>query len=364
MSEITIPRTMRAIVEDEAARWAVLKEVPVPKLESNEVLVKVKYVALNPTDWVHAEFLSPDGVIQGNDFSGEIVKLGSNLAVNLKIGDLIAGSSLGGHFKDSGSFAQYLKVQSDLVYKIPHAVSLQDAPTYGVGWATAGHVIIHNQKHQFPPAKITDSKSWYIIYGGSGSVGLFAIQLAKLLGYKVLTFCSNHSFDLVKSYGADIAIDYHDEEEAIKKALEATNGIGSVFALDTINNTSSNKITAKSMGKLGVQLNTFQPISIGQQGLEQLNPNLKNVTTLLYTVQGKSFAFTPRDKENPTILPVVKEDREFGVEFYKRTPEFIEKYGLKPNPVAVKGGLDDILQGMADMKAGKVSGVKYVYKIH
>lgn len=46
-----------------------------------------------------------------------------------------------------------------------------------------------------------------------------------------------------------------------------------------------------------------------------------------------------------TIIPAPKEDRDFGVEFLSRTPELIEKYGVKALPIKVRGGLDDVTQG-------------------
>lgn len=47
----------------------------------------------------------------------------------------------------------------------------------------------------------------------------------------------------------------------------------------------------------------------------------------------------------------------------KHTPELVESYGVKGNPVEIRGGLEAVPQGFADMKAGKVSGKKFVYKV-
>ena len=49
--------------------------------------------------------------------------------------------------------------------------------------------------------------TWFFIYGGSSSVGQYAIQLAKLSGYKVATVASPHNFELVKNFGADVVFD-------------------------------------------------------------------------------------------------------------------------------------------------------------
>ncbi|WWC61459.1 uncharacterized protein I303_104043 [Kwoniella dejecticola CBS 10117] len=355
---VEVPKTMRAVVEDEKARWGVVRDIPVPEIGDNEVLVKVAYVAQNPTDWKHAAFISLEGVTLGCDFSGEVVKVGPNLKTPLEIGDKIAGIVHGGIYKDRGSFAEYLRAESDLVFKVPEQLKLEEAATFGIGWGTAGQVIIHSQGHEFPPSKV-NSDDWYLIYGASSSVGLFAVQLAKLLGYKVLAFASPHSFDLVKSYGADHVVDYHDEEKAIKEALEVT-GAGAKYGLDTISSGNSYKIAIPALGEKGVQLNAILPLP---EDAHSINPKIKIARTLLYTVQGREFNFSPRKKDNPTIISAAPADRAFGVKFFGATPEFVTKYGIKSNPVAVRGGLDTITDGFEELKANKVSGQKLVHKI-
>lgn len=77
-----------------------------PKLDKNEILVKVAYVSQNPTDWKHSAFLSPAGVVIGCDYSGVVVQLGDGLANGeWKVGDHVAGMVHGGKFTDKGSFA-------------------------------------------------------------------------------------------------------------------------------------------------------------------------------------------------------------------------------------------------------------------
>lgn len=58
-----------------------------------------------------------------------------------------------------------------------------------------------------PGDKAPPTGTWFFVYGGSSSVGQYAIQLAKLSGYKVATVASPHNFDLVKTFGADVVFD-------------------------------------------------------------------------------------------------------------------------------------------------------------
>lgn len=103
---------------------------------------------------------------------------------------------------------------------------------------------------------------WYIIYGPSTSVGLFPTSLGKALGYRVLGICSPHSFSLVKSYSADVTIDYHNQSQAISEALDLAGG-GVEFALDTISEGDSFGVTVKMKGQKGKQLNCTPSVPDG-----------------------------------------------------------------------------------------------------
>ncbi|OCF44732.1 hypothetical protein I317_01421 [Kwoniella heveanensis CBS 569] len=352
----SIPQRMKALVQNDAS-WVSIQEVTVPELGDNQVLVKVKYAALNPADWKLAAHMSLPDVIQGADFSGTIVKLGNNLKVPLQVGDNVAGFVHGGNTEDEGAFAQYLKVDSDLLWKVPEGIKMEDAATIGLTWMTASQVIFSSQKHDLPPTKVS-SDSWYVVYGASSSVGLFAVNIAKTLGYKVLAFASPHSAELVKSYGADHVVDYHDSDKAVAEAQEITGG-GAKLGFDTIAESGTYQVSVRALGKKGKQLNAINQAS---EGDKKINPNVEIVNTVVYTIFGKEMNFSPRTPE-PFIIPAVPEAREFATKIYAATPELITKFGIKPNPVEIRGGLENVEAGLKELQAGKVSGKKLVYKI-
>ncbi|KAG7571181.1 hypothetical protein FFLO_00854 [Filobasidium floriforme] len=362
---LEIPGKMRALVEDQSGKTASIQEVALPELEENDILVKVAYVAQNPTDWKHASIpgLSVPGAIIGCDFSGTVVTIPS-ICPNpnkLQVGDKIAGMVHGGKFPTKGSFAQYLRVPSDTCWKVPESVGLRDAPVYGVGFITAAGVLYRRQKHEYPPAKI-EGDHWYLVYGGSTAVGMFAVQLAKLAGYKVIATASPKNFDLVKSYGADEVVDYKDADHASSEIKRITNNTLSI-GLDTIS----------EKGSFGIALNGFsddkslggeqRKLSALLQADEktQLLAKEKSVTVetiLAYTFMGISFEFFPG-----MTLPVIPGDRDWFNNFHTRIADIITKHNIKPNPVKESGGLDDILDGFELQKSGKVSGTKLVYRI-
>lgn len=63
-----------------------------------------------------------------------------------------------------------------------------------------------------------------LVWGGSSSVGAYAIQVLHLSGYKVVTTASPSNEEYVKSFGADIVLDYHDEENVVEEIKKATDG--------------------------------------------------------------------------------------------------------------------------------------------
>ncbi|KAK8869863.1 hypothetical protein IAR55_000431 [Kwoniella newhampshirensis] len=352
-----IPRTMRALVQNED-HWVQVKEVSVPALQKNEVLVKIEYAAQNPTDWKHACFMSEPGVQSGNDFAGTVVSLGDNLSTPLKVGDKVAGCTHGGIWKDRGAYAEYARIESDMCFKVPEGTKLDEAATFGVAWVTACQALIDSQKKPFPTEGKVPEGTWYIIYGASSSVGLFAVSLAKAMGYRVIGIASPHSFSLVKSYGADEVLDYHDKDKAVAEALQITGG-GVEYALDTISEKGSYEFTLALMGDKGKQLNGILPIP---EEVKKINPKINVTSTLMYTLFGREFNFTPAAPKD-TIIPASEHDHQFGKEIFAKTADLITKHGIKANPVSLKGGLDDVPTGFQEQKELKVSGKKLVYKI-
>ena len=181
------------------------------------------------------------------------------------------------------------------------------------------------------------------------------MQYAKLVGYKVVAICSPHNYDLVKSYGADAAFDYHDGAKAGEEIRMYTGG-GVTIGMDTISEGSSFEIALGGFnedtpGRLECML-------IHPKGYLDIRPRVKISTIFMYTFFGKAFTLT-----KGLHLPAIPENRKFGTVAYAKTPEIITTYDIKPNPLEIRGGLDDINAGLIDMSEGKVSGKKLIYKI-
>ena len=166
----------------------------------------------------------------------------------------------------------------------------------------------------------------------------------------MVTTASPRNFDLVKSLGADQVFDYN-EPDVGKKIREATND-KLKYAWDTVGLASSAKICSDALtsgpgARYGTILMEKPP-----------RDDIKFSATLLYTSVGESFdKFGSHFDGNPAHFEFVKG-------WFGEAIHYIADGKVKVHPVKVGAdGLKGALQGMADMKEGKYSGEKLVYRI-
>lgn len=335
------------------SQGADLREIPVPAISDSEILVKVHAVALNPTDFKHIDAISPPGCIIGCDFAGEVARAGKTAAKSWNVGDRVAGAVHGGLYPDRGAFAEYLRTDGDLAWRIPEGMDAATASTYGISAVTAMQAL--NARHGLPrpgkqPKKSNPQGSpapTIFIYAASTASGLFAVQLAKAAGYTVAATASPHSFDLVKGYGADAVFDYHDPKVAedvvraypdISMALDCFSAGGSTDICDAI--------IAGQGGKVVVLLPTTKP---KQEGVE-------HELIMSYTLFGHPFQWLPPIGPKFAAIP---SDRQALVDFYATLPELTKT--IRPPPIRLEGkGFEAILTGLEKLRLGKVSGNKLV----
>jgi len=188
-----------------------LKEVAKPEPKDHQVLVKVQAASANALDYRRFEMASILGRIMdvvvlkainkvlGADIAGRVEAVGA--AVNqFKPGDEVFGVSAG----SLGGFAEYACAAENCLALKPANLSFEAAAATPVAALTALQglrdkgQIQHGQK--------------VLIYGASGGVGTFAVQLAKSFGTEVTAVCSTRNLDMARSIGADHVIDYTRED--------------------------------------------------------------------------------------------------------------------------------------------------------
>ncbi|MGV3612304.1 MAG: NADP-dependent oxidoreductase [Fluviicola sp.] len=189
-----------------------LTEVAEPVVKENDVLVEVHAAGLNLLDSKiktgEFKLILPYKLplVLGHDVAGIVIKVGSKVT-KFKVGDEIY--SRPSDFR-IGTFAEFIAIDEKDVAHKPKNLSMEEAASIPLVALTVWQALVEKAK----PKK----GQKVFIQAGSGGVGTIAIQLAKHLGATVATTASEQSFDLLKSLGADVLIDYkkQDFEDVLK----------------------------------------------------------------------------------------------------------------------------------------------------
>jgi NADPH:quinone reductase-like Zn-dependent oxidoreductase len=199
---------MKAFIVDRYRKNEPLRygDMPEPVPGQDDVLVEVHAAGLNPLDSKIRDgafkALIPyrPPFILGHDVAGIVVGIGSNVR-RFKLGDEVYARPRDGRI---GTFAERIAIdQTDVALK-PGAIGMEDAASIPLVALTAWQALVER-------AGLEQGQK-ILIHAGSGGVGTVAIQLAKHLGATVATTTSAANVDLVKRLGADIVIDYRNQE--------------------------------------------------------------------------------------------------------------------------------------------------------
>jgi NADPH:quinone reductase-like Zn-dependent oxidoreductase len=200
---------MKAIVHTQYGPPDVLRfeETAKPSPTDDEVLIKIYAASVNPLDRYLLRgaplirlipgLRTPKHQIPGADIAGRVEAVGKNVRQFLP-GDEVFGA------KGVGGFAQYVCAIEDKLAVKPANCSFEDAASVPVAAITALQGLRDKGRIQ-PGQKV-------LIYGASGGVGTFAVQIAKSFGAEVTAVCSTRNVDIARSIGADHVIDYTQED--------------------------------------------------------------------------------------------------------------------------------------------------------
>jgi NADPH:quinone reductase-like Zn-dependent oxidoreductase len=207
-----------------------IKEVEKPALKDNEVLVKVHAASVNAADWhslsadiflvrlMGSGLRKPKDPRLGIDIAGRVEAVGSRVT-QFQPGDAVYGAA-------DGSFAEYAAAREDRLVLKPVAMTFEAAATIPVAALTALQGL-RNSGHIQPGQKV-------LIYGASGGVGTFAVQIARTMGAEVTAVCSPGNIDQAHEMGADHVIDYTQEDFTRNgkryDLILAVNGYHPIFA--------------------------------------------------------------------------------------------------------------------------------------
>jgi len=370
---MSLPTTMKAVVIE--GKTAVVKSgVPLPNLPNGSMMIKPMAVGGNPTDWKHIEYgLGPQGAIEGCDVAGEIVQLTPDVDTNkFHLGDFVYGFVHGASVRapDNGAYAEYVALDSKLAFTAPKSLQFSDKDLVPAGaittyeaaasipgaWTTAGGSLFHhfNMKYDWEP-KEPQHNFPILIWGGSSVLGQSLVQLAKKYhGYsKIVVVASKKHEALLKGYGADDVFDYHDSD-VIQQIKSKYPNIPHLLDLISTKTTLQQVYQCASDTEESTILN-YYGLNIESIDDELKRDNVKIVNTFIYFSLGFDL---------PLGGNVLKYDPQYRADIVK----FIEEINprlyngdFQHPPIKVYyNGLEDTIQIMKDLEAGKASGEKLV----
>jgi NADPH:quinone reductase-like Zn-dependent oxidoreductase len=201
---------MKAIAQDRYGSADVLefRDVETPVVGDDEVLIRVRAAGCGPDVWHIMAGLPymarpviglrrPKVEVRGWDVAGTVEAVGSDVTT-IEPGDDVMGTA------ESGSFAEFAIARADLVVPKPARLSFEEAAAVPISGTTALRAVRDEggvrRGHRV------------LIVGAAGGVGSLAMQIAKSFGAQVTAVCSTSKVELVRSIGADDAIDYTRED--------------------------------------------------------------------------------------------------------------------------------------------------------
>jgi NADPH:quinone reductase-like Zn-dependent oxidoreductase len=353
----------------------IVESAPYTRPDGHEVVVRTHAVAVNLFDR-HLQTIGGLAcpwlkypTIVGHDLAGEVVEVG-DAVTRFQPGDRVLGLAGGVDKRRNraaeGAFQTYIVLLDHMMAPLPDKLSYEQACVLPLGLSTAACALFQEEflALAHPRLQREHRGETVIVWGGSTSVGINAIQLAIAAGYDVLTTCSPANFGYVKALGAREAFDYRSATVVadLLEALGQSRCAGAV-AIGAGSALACADLVAAAGGKRTVAVvtppATFDGIPVGRGRLRKLVPILvKNATGML-----KLFW---RAKRRGVATPFVwgsalMHDHVGPMIFEDYLPKALADGTFSPSPPCqVTGhGLDAIPAAMA-MHAAGVSVAKLV----
>ena len=271
------------------------KEVAIPALADNAVLVKNYAASVNPLDsgvvrgsgrFTGTGLLKPKQKALGSDFAGRVEAVG-RLVKQYQVGDEVFGGDIWG----AGGFAEYVSAVEERLTRKPANISFEQAAAVPVAAITALQGLRDKGQIQRGQKVLVD--------GASGGVGTFAVQIAKSFGAEVTAVCSTRNVDTARSIGADHVIDYTREDFTQRQQrydlILAANASHSL--IDYRRALSPNGIYVWSGGKVNLQVIFLGPL-LSLFGR-------KKIRFFLAKFNQKDLAFLAELLEAGKVVPVI-----------------------------------------------------------
>ncbi|OCH90831.1 GroES-like protein [Obba rivulosa] len=332
---------------DKHGDW-VVNTTDVPAPDRGQLLVRIEATALNPVDWKIREsglFVQRFPAVVGSDAAGSVDRVGEGVR-DFAPGDKVLFQ---GFFNTvQGTFQQYALANADVTAKVPTNVSVDAAATVPLGLATAALGLFDQycdaSAKLFPPWDLGGRGKYagqpFMVFGGSGSVGQYVIQLAHLAGFApLIATASPHNAPHLQSLGATHVLDRALPADALQAEVR--------------------KITR---APIPVIYDAVAHATTQNAAYDVLAPGGRLVLTLPEQIDEAKKAAPPAKHVIHIVANVnLPERRKAGQSLYAKLSGLLEEGAIKPNRHEVlPNGLAGIPDGLERMKKGQVSAHKLV----
>jgi NADPH:quinone reductase-like Zn-dependent oxidoreductase len=295
-----------------------LKEITKPLPTENQVLVRVHSASLNFGNLVLLKgkpFLArfafgltkPKYSVPGGDISGTVEAVGKNVKL-FQEGDEVFGDLSGCGW---GGFAEYVTVPENALALKPANISFEEAAASPMAGVTALQGLRDKGKIK--------SRQKVLIYGASGGVGTFAVQIAKSLGAEVTGVCSTRNLEILRSIGADNIIDYSKEDFAQSDdcydLILGVNGSNSILAYKRLLKPNGNFVHVG-----GSESQYFQSLFLGPF---ISMAGSKKISNLLQRANQKDLNFVKELLETGKVKPII--DKRYTLEEVTEAFKYFEE---------------------------------------
>ncbi|EXJ87013.1 hypothetical protein A1O3_03970 [Capronia epimyces CBS 606.96] len=328
-----------------------IQDIPVPSAEPDQVLIKVVVAGTNPKDWKYPLFFKDaSGLNTGDDVAGYVEAVGSDVT-EFKPGDRVAAFHQMG--KPYGAFAEYAIAGEKSTFHLPKSISFEEAATIPLAAMTAAVGLFSSLGLPEPWVSVSQARKdaesgGVLVYGAASAVGAFAVKLLVRSNIHPIIAVAGRGIPFVeglidKSKG-DTVIDYRGGEAQVVAGIRdaVPKGQRLLYAFDAVSEKGSR-----------------------QQILKVLDPH-GHVTLVL--PRGKHEGQPETVHETVTSVgsvfgrPIDLSD--LGYAWFRLFSLGLKEGWFKGHPYeVVPGGLGGVQTGLENLKNGKASALKYVYRI-
>lgn len=325
-----------------------LQELPIPSPSAHEVLIRVVVAGTNPKDWKRAKTAS--GSNTGDDVAGYVEAVGSDVS-EFKAGDRVgAFHEMGTPY---GAFAEYSVAREKTTFHLPKTTSFEEAATIPLAAMTAAVGLFCRLGLPEPWVGAVskarqEAAGGVVVYGASSAVGAFAVKLLVRANLHPIICVAGRATSYVeglidKSKG-DTVIDYRGGDDKVVAALRQAipSGQKLMYAFDAVSEKGSYQQLVKVLDPSG-----HITLVLPGKKYEGIPSTLHQTLTTVGSVHGK-----PDDLSD------------FGYAWFRLFSLGLKEGWFSGHPhEVVAGGLGGVQTGLENLRDGKASAVKYVYRV-